>query len=57
MRAKLVGLRRNLAVAMGNGADPESLTALQESTEDRPSISDPLVQEHITWALDRGRKP
>ena len=55
-RAKLVGLRRNLAVAMGNGGDPESLTALQEATDDRPSISDPLVQEHITWAINTASK-
>ncbi len=55
-RAKLVGLRRNLAVAMGNGGEPESLEALQESTDDRPSISDPLVQEHITWAINNASK-
>jgi epoxyqueuosine reductase len=52
-RAKLVGLRRNLAVAIGNDGDPESLAALQEPAADRPSISDPLVQEHIAWALER----
>jgi epoxyqueuosine reductase len=56
-RAKLVGLRRNLAVAIGNGGDRESIAALQESTGDRPSVNDPLVQEHITWAIDRARKP
>jgi epoxyqueuosine reductase len=55
-RAKLVGLRRNLAVAIGNERDPASLAALQEPAADRPSISDPLVQEHITWAVDQARK-
>jgi epoxyqueuosine reductase len=52
-RTKLVGLRRNLAVAIGNGGDRESIAALQESTGDRPSVNDPLVQEHITWAVER----
>ena len=55
-RAKLVGLRRNLAVAIGNEGDPDSLAALQEPAADRPSISDPLVQEHITWAIAQARK-
>ena len=56
-RAKLVGLRRNLAVAIGNQGDPGSLAALQEPADDRPSISDPLVQEHITWAVAQAQKP
>jgi epoxyqueuosine reductase len=55
-RAKLVGLRRNLAVAIGNQGDPGSLAALQEPAPDRPSISDPLVQEHITWAMNNPPK-
>jgi epoxyqueuosine reductase len=56
-RAKLVGLRRNLAVALGNRGDRESIDALQECADDRPSSSDPLVREHVTWAVDRARKP
>jgi epoxyqueuosine reductase len=56
-RVKLVGLRRNLAVALGNRVDGESIAALQECADDRPSLNDPLVREHITWAIDRARKP
>jgi epoxyqueuosine reductase len=55
-RAKLVGLRRNLAVAIGNGGDPDALALLQEPSADRPSTQDPLVQEHITWAIERRSK-
>jgi epoxyqueuosine reductase len=54
-RAKLVGLRRNLAVAIGNCGDEASVSALVEPTADRPSIEDPLVQEHITWAVGQSR--
>ena len=51
-RAKLVGLRRNLAVAIGNSGEAEALAALSEHDLDRPSVEDPMVQEHIEWALD-----
>ncbi len=54
-RAKLVGLRRNLAVAIGNSDDEASLVALQEPAADRPSVDDPLVQEHIAWAISSRR--
>jgi epoxyqueuosine reductase len=50
-RAKLVGLRRNLAVAIGNSDDEASRVALQEPAAGRPSVDDPLVQEHIAWAV------
>jgi epoxyqueuosine reductase len=50
-RAKLVGLRRNLAVAIGNSGEEEALAALSEHDVDRPSVEDPMVQEHIEWAL------
>jgi epoxyqueuosine reductase len=52
-RAKLTGLRRNLAVAIGNGGDPEALAALDEHSDERPSAEDPMVQEHVLWALTR----
>jgi len=52
-RAKLTGLRRNLAVAIGNGRDPDALAALDEPGEDRASCADEMVQEHVRWA--RGR--
>ena len=50
-RAKLTGLRRNLAVAVGNSGDEEALTALSDASPDRPSADDPMVREHIDWAL------
>jgi epoxyqueuosine reductase len=49
-RAKLAGLRRNLAVAIGNSRDPEALAALGEPAGSRPSVMDPMVQEHVAWA-------
>jgi epoxyqueuosine reductase len=52
-RAKLAGLRRNLAVAIGNSGEEAAIAALREHDVDRPSIEDPIVQEHIQWALDR----
>ena len=50
-RAKLTGLRRNLAVAIGNSGDAAAIEALRECSDDRPSADDPLVQEHIAWAI------
>jgi len=49
-RAKLTGLRRNLAVAIGNSGDPDALAALTTPREDQPSTADPMVREHIEWA-------
>ena len=52
-RAKLTGLRRNLAVAVGNSRNPDAVAALAVASEDRPSAEDPLVEEHIQWAIAR----
>jgi len=52
-RAKIVALRRNLAVAIGNSGEEEAITALREHDGDRPSIDDPMVQEHVEWAEKR----
>jgi len=52
-RAKVVGLRRNIAVAIGNSGDAESIDALDTEGADRPSLADPLVREHIDWAKRR----
>jgi epoxyqueuosine reductase len=49
-RAKLTGLRRNLAVAIGNSGDRAAVAALDEADPARPTADDPVVQEHILWA-------
>ncbi len=40
---------RNIAVALGNSGDPTAIDALKT----RLSETDPMVREHIIWALDR----
>ena len=52
-RAKLTGLRRNLAVAIGNTGDAAALAALAEASEERPSAEDEMVLDHIQWAVTR----
>jgi epoxyqueuosine reductase len=51
-RAKLTGLRRNVAVAIGNTGDAAAREVLDERGPDRPSAEDPIVQQHIAWAKD-----
>lgn len=51
-RAGLRGLRRNLAVALGNSGDGAALAALNDQFE-APSAADPLVAEHVAWARAR----
>lgn len=48
-RAKRRGYLRNIAVALGNSAQPESIPALKKALEDKESI----VQRHATWALEQ----
>ena len=50
-RAGVRRLRRNLAVAIANSGDPAAIRALSESRE--PTSADPLVQEHVAWAIAR----
>lgn len=50
-RAGVTRLRRNLAVAIGNSGTAGAAAALQESPE--PSAADPLVQEHVVWAVEK----
>jgi epoxyqueuosine reductase QueG len=48
-RAGVKGLRRNLAVALGNSSDRQALEALHEPLE-AASAGDPVVVEHVQWA-------
>lgn len=48
-RTKRRGLRRNVAVALGNARDPAAVPALREALED----GDALVRAHAAWALGR----
>lgn len=49
-RAGYVGFLRNLAVAIGNGpATPQAIAALTQRAAD----SDPVVSEHVQWALQQ----
>lgn len=52
-RAGVRRLRRNLAVALGNSGDPQAAEALEGSGED--TAADPLVREHIAWAVEKLR--
>ncbi len=52
-RAKLTGIRRNIATALGNSNDPRAADTFEESDEERaasPSKNDPVVREHVDWA-------
>lgn len=51
-RAKRRGYLRNVAVALGNGDSPEAIPALNACAEAEP---EPLVREHVRWALARFR--
>lgn len=54
-RAKVTGLRRNIAVAIGNGGDDDAVAALEHGRDDQPSASDPVVREHVAWAVTKRR--
>jgi epoxyqueuosine reductase len=70
-RAGVIGLRRNLAVALGNsGAPPDEpptvrLPCIPDGTDApaparrpadaRPSLDDPVVAEHVAWARNHAR--
>jgi epoxyqueuosine reductase len=52
-RTKRRGLLRNVAVALGNWADPAAVPALIDGLNDH----DPLVRGHAAWALGRIDRP
>jgi epoxyqueuosine reductase len=45
----LSGLRRNVAVAMGNSGQPKFLPALEKLAQDE----DASVAEHARWAISK----
>jgi epoxyqueuosine reductase len=52
-RAGVSRLRRNLAVAIGNSGDPEAAEVLERPADG--SSADPLVAEHVAWAVEKLR--
>jgi epoxyqueuosine reductase len=48
-RSKFAGLRRNVAIAMGNSDEKRFLPALESLAQDE----DPSVAEHARWAIHR----
>ena len=50
-RAGVKRLRRNLAVALGNSEDSAAAAALAGCQE--PAATDPLVAEHVAWAIEK----
>src|SRR5262245_24717329 len=52
-RAGVKRLRRNIAVAIGNSGDATAATSLATCTE--PTATDPLVAEHVAWAIEKLR--
>ena len=57
-RAKVSGMRRNIAVALGNAAGevpPDVLDDAQAPDPERPSLSEPAVTDAVAWARARLR--
>ena len=53
-RARLAGLRRNVAVALGNSATLAAAAAIAEpASPETSSRSEPIVAEHVDWARRR----
>jgi epoxyqueuosine reductase len=52
-RAGVRRLRRNLAVSIGNSGDPHAADALAQRSEE--TCADPLVREHVAWAVEKLR--
>jgi epoxyqueuosine reductase len=51
-RRGVAGLRRNVAVALGN-AGPAAASVLREGLRDAPTAGDPVVAGHVAWAPRR----
>ena len=50
-RAKFTGLKRNVAIAMGNSGNKEFIPQLEKMTAD----PDPVIAHHARWALEKLR--
>lgn len=50
-RAGVRRFRRNLAIAIGNSQDRGAASALRGQPE--PTCADPLVAEHVAWAVEK----
>src|SRR5260370_5814813 len=50
-RAKLAGLKRNVAIAMGNSGNKEFIPELEKMSAD----AEPVIAEHAQWALKKLR--
>jgi epoxyqueuosine reductase len=50
LRTKRAGLRRNIAVALGNSGFEAAIEPLQAALQDE---ANPVVQEHLSWALQK----
>ena len=48
-RARRTGLARNAAIALGNSGEPGAFPSLKRALSD----PNPMVAEHVRWALDR----
>jgi epoxyqueuosine reductase len=48
VRPKRAGLRRNIAIALGNSRDRVAVVPLGQALRDEP---DAMVREHLVWAL------
>ena len=58
-RRGVAGLRRNVAVALGNVGGPDAASALAERADPSvaPTVRDPVVAEHLAWARVRAGRP
>jgi len=52
-RAAITGLRRNVALAIGNSRNAAAIAELEQSGTSRPSADEPVVKQHIEWAQRR----
>jgi epoxyqueuosine reductase len=55
-RRGVAGLRRNVAVALGNRGTAEAASALANVPTDSPEAAGTVVAEHVAWALAQCRR-